>query len=245
MARRPWLGCRLFLAILILLLVLFPALEEMARPILLIAAVASVFVVGVVAVNPGPSRVKTAIMLASAQIVLTGAAVVLGANPLLYVRTVTLGLATTAVLIVYCIYCVLRYVLESYSITRDQIYAGICVYLMIGFAFGCIYYLVNILNPGCFALNNTRLADPRIPDLMYFSFVTLATLGYGDITPVTKAARALAQVEALAGMLYIAVFMARLVTLQSAGSGDPGVAASAEPSQKQAAGAWREGGRAL
>ena len=51
------------------------------------------------------------------------------------------------------------------------------------------------------------------PDLMYFSFVTLATLGYGDITPVTKAARTLAEIEALAGSLYMAVFMARLVSL--------------------------------
>ena len=48
---------------------------------------------------------------------------------------------------------------------------------------------------------------------MYFSFVTLATLGYGDITPVAKVSRALAELEALAGMLYIAVFMARLVSL--------------------------------
>jgi len=52
---------------------------------------------------------------------------------------------------------------------------------------------------------------------MYFSFVTLATLGYGDITPAAKLSRALAEVEALAGMLYIAVFMARLVSM--AGSG--------------------------
>ena len=53
------------------------------------------------------------------------------------------------------------------------------------------------------------------PDLMYFSFVTLATLGYGDITPVSNTARTLAVVEALVGMLYIAIFMARLVSMRS------------------------------
>ena len=79
-------------------------------------------------------------------------------------------------MIVYCIYCVLRYVLQANDITRDQIYAGMCVYLMLGFAFGCIYYLLEILMPGCFSVNVAKLAgDP--PDLMYFSFVTLATLG--------------------------------------------------------------------
>ena len=53
---------------------------------------------------------------------------------------------------------------------------------------------------------------------MYFSFVTLATLGYGDITPRTNLARGLAVLEALAGMVYIAVFMARLVSMQSTGA---------------------------
>ena len=79
-------------------------------------------------------------------------------------------------------YCVVGYVLQASVITRDQIYAGMCAYLMLGFAFGCIYYLLEILAPGCFSVNVAKLAgDP--PDLMYFSFVTLATLGYGDITP--------------------------------------------------------------
>jgi hypothetical protein len=213
MAGRGLRGCRFLLASLILLLMLFPALEEMAKPILLIAVVATVFVAGVIVVNPGRSRVKTALLLAAIQLVLTMVAVALHENSFAYLLTVSLGLAATAVLIVYSIYCVLRYVLEAAYITHDQIYAGICAYLMLGFAFGCVYYLINILNPGCFAVNN-RLAA-RAPDLMYFSFVTLATLGYGDTTPLSKAARALAQLEALAGMLYIAIFMARLVSLYS------------------------------
>ena len=87
---------------------------------------------------------------------------------------------------------------------------------MLGFAFGCIYYLLNILIPDGFAVNNLRLTSGRSPDLMYFSFVTLATLEYGDVTPVTESARALAQLEALAGMIYVAVFMARLVSMYSA-----------------------------
>lgn len=103
--------------------------------------------------------------------------------------------------------------LQANYITHDQIYAGISVYLMLGFAFGCIYYLLSMLMPGCFAVNNASLAGVRTPDLMYFSFVTLATLGYGDITPVARSARALAQLEALAGTLYMAVSMARLVSL--------------------------------
>jgi hypothetical protein len=215
MARRRFEGCGFLLAILTLLLVLFPMLEELARPLLLIAAIASVFVAGVVIVEPGRRRVRGALLLAGVQLALTAVAVALAERPSAYLFTIGCALATTAFLIVYCIYCVLQYVLHSARITRDQIYAGISAYLMLGFAFGSIYYLVNILNPGGFALNSAALDQNRTPDMMYFSFVTLATLGYGDITPVSKTARALAELEALAGMLYIAIFMARLVSLQS------------------------------
>ena len=126
-----------------------------------------------------------------------------------------LALVATAALILFSTYCVLRYVLLARTITRDQIYAGICMYLMLGFAFGAVFYLVALLDRNSFAANVELLARGDKPDLMYFSFVTLATLGYGDITPRTNIARSLAVVEALAGMLYIAIFMARLVSLRS------------------------------
>jgi hypothetical protein len=213
MARQPRRGGRFLLATLILLLLFFPVLEDMARPILLTAAIAAVFVAGVIAVDAGPEKVRTAVALAAIQIALALSALILPLASSSYICTIGFTLASMAVLIIYCIYCVLDYVLQARYITRDQIYAGICVYLMLGFAFGCIYYLISMLKPDCFAINSTHLAGLGSPDLMYFSFVTLATLGYGDITPVAAFARALAELEALAGMLYMAVFMARLVTL--------------------------------
>ena len=156
-------GCRFLLAILLVLLVLFPVLEDMARPILLIAVIASVFVAGVVVVHPGRLRVRKAIALAVVQIGLTGLAVSVTENSFAYLCAVGLALATTAVLIGYCIYCVLRYVLQANYITRDQIYAGICVYLMLGFAFGCIYYLVGMLDPGLFRSEQREAAIRAIP----------------------------------------------------------------------------------
>jgi hypothetical protein len=120
----------------------------------------------------------------------------------------------TAVLILFATNCVLGYVLRARSITRDQIYAGICMYIMLGFAFAAVFYLVDILDPKSFLMSSNPTGRAT-PDLMYFSFVTLATLGYGDITPISNMARTLAVVEALVGMLYIAIFMARLVSLRS------------------------------
>ena len=192
---------------------LFPVLQDMARPILLTCVVASVFVAGVVIVDAGPRRVRIAVGLALLQLTFVGLTLLLVDQSMPYVGTVSLALATMAVLICYCIYCVMQYVLQANRITPDQIYAGISVYLMLGFAFGCIYFLISILLPGSFSVNVAALNNSGATDLMYFSFVTLATLGYGDITPVARFARALTQLEALAGSLYMAVFMARLVSM--------------------------------
>ena len=62
----------------------------------------------------------------------------------MYSVAVALALTSTVVLILFATYCVMRYVLRARVITRDQIYAGICMYVMLGFAFGAIFYLVNI-----------------------------------------------------------------------------------------------------
>jgi hypothetical protein len=220
MAAREARGCRFLLATLVLLLVVFPVLSSWARPLLLIAVVATVFAGGVIAVRPGRSPVRKAVALAALQIVFTIAAVAQQDESSPYLVTVGLALATTAVLICYCIYCVLGYVMQARYISRDQIYAGISVYLMLGFAFGSIYYLMVVFEPASFSVN-TKLEASGNPDLMYFSFVTLATLGYGDITPVATISRALSQLEAVAGTLYMAVFMARLVSLAVAPSTVP------------------------
>jgi hypothetical protein len=143
------------------------------------------------------------------QVGLTAGSLLLRQSGAVYSIAVALALMATVVLILFSTYCVLRYVLRAAVITRDQIYAGISMYIMLGFAFGAVFYVLNILDPRSFT------ANAHDPDLMYFSFVTLATLGYGDITPRTNLARSLAIIEALVGMLYIAVFMARLVSLRS------------------------------
>jgi hypothetical protein len=186
---------------------------EVARPVLLTAVFAVVLVAGVAIVDAGRSRLMKAAGLGAVQVVFTVVNVA-SENSAVHLFAAGAAFAVNAVLIVYCIYCVLRYVLQARFITLDQIYAGISVYLMLGLAFGCMYYLLVILNPDCFSVNTAK-SGGSTPDLMYFSFVTLATLGYGDITPITKAARTMAEMEAIAGTLYIAVFMARLVSLRS------------------------------
>lgn len=211
-------NCRFLLGGLVALLVSFPFLEDVARPLILVIPIAVTFVAAVAVVDSGRYRhTVRAVILAAVQIGLTILCFFLREAQTPYLIAVTLGLVATTVLILFATRSVMHYVLRARIITRDQIFAGVCMYIMLGFAFGAVFYLLNILDPNSFAVSNQILAGRSTPDLMYFSFVTLATLGYGDITPSTNIARSLAVVEALVGMLYIAVFMARLVSMRSTG----------------------------
>jgi Ion channel len=100
-------------------------------------------------------------------------------------------------------------VLGEGRVDGERICAALCVYLLAGIAFGGFFATLEATAPGSLS----GPAPIELDDAIYFSFVTLATLGYGDITPVAAAARALAVLEAVFGQLYLAVLIARLVSL--------------------------------
>ena len=109
--------------------------------------------------------------------------------------------------------------------TPDVLYGAISVYLMIGLTWSVAYLLLENLYPGSFYIDAAHNPDGylNLSDLLYYSYVTLTTLGYGDITLVTSQARSLAFLEAVCGVLYVAVLVARLVgsSLASSGSNRP------------------------
>jgi hypothetical protein len=99
-------------------------------------------------------------------------------------------------------------------VTLDRVMGAIVLYLLLGLVFAFAYESVFRQVPGAFA---GALDGPdTLERWAYFSFVTLTTVGYGDITPVAKIARALATFEAFIGQLYPAIILARLVSLQIA-----------------------------
>jgi ion channel len=116
-------------------------------------------------------------------------------------------------------------VLRKGAVTADKIYGALCVYLLIGLTWGFIFLTLEGFQPGSFLVGQARLSgiqkDPAT--LVYFSFVTLSTVGYGDITPLSPPARSFAFMEAIIGQIYLAVLVARLVGLHIAYSmaGDP------------------------
>jgi hypothetical protein len=108
---------------------------------------------------------------------------------------------------------VARAVYEPGRITYHRILGSVVLYLTIGLLFVALYTLVGAVIPNAF---NGLSVAPRVSlpsDLVYFSFVTLTTVGYGDVVPVHPIARSLANVEAIIGQLYPATLLARLVSL--------------------------------
>jgi hypothetical protein len=92
----------------------------------------------------------------------------------------------------------------------ERVAGAVVLYLLIGLLWANIYMLVHRLAPGSFSRPTGDAAD--FPEWVYFSFVTLTTVGYGDITPVARGARALATLEAFVGQLYPAIIIARFVS---------------------------------
>jgi ion channel len=117
---------------------------------------------------------------------------------------------STLVSLVALCYVVMTLVLRPGRISRRRIEGAIAVYLLLGFTWAQAYELVTLWHPGAFA--GAVDASGSQP-WTYYSFVTLTTMGYGDIMPVHPLARALAVLEALTGQLYLAILLARLVSL--------------------------------
>ena len=106
----------------------------------------------------------------------------------------------------------LTQVFREGPITGHRIQGAIAVYLLLGLVWTSAYELLYVLVPGSFQFAATASESSRA--LVYYSFVTLTTVGYGDITPVHPLARSLAAAEALVGQLYPAILIARLVSMQ-------------------------------
>jgi Ion channel len=95
----------------------------------------------------------------------------------------------------------------------DRVFGAIVLYLLLGLIWGVMYAVLGAHAPDAFSGHPGTSGG--LTDWIYFSFVTLTTVGYGDITPVATSARSLAMLEALTGQLYPAIIIARLVSLQS------------------------------
>jgi hypothetical protein len=126
------------------------------------------------------------------------------------------ALLWSVIAVVAAVRCVL-YALSSRRVDRERLCAALSAYLLLGVCWGVIYAAMSRMDTRALLVGGTTPEQPlALADTIYFSFVTLATLGYGDVTPTGPITRGLVIFEAIVGQLYLAILVARLVGLQTA-----------------------------
>jgi hypothetical protein len=206
MARRNFYF--LIFAGLLILLAAQPFLEGAPRSGPLIQlAFTSVLVVGVFSLAAGGRVFHLGLGLAG-----VGLAAAVG-----FYSTDSLALRVVNLVAVLC-FCLLaigvktrQVVFVPGAITMNRVVGALCTYLLVGVLWAILFSLVELADPAAFHYAGRETGDP-IEQFLYCSFITLTTLGYGDVTPVHPVARTLAYLEAVIGQLYIAVLIGRDVT---------------------------------
>jgi len=116
---------------------------------------------------------------------------------------------------VYIIALIVNQIFEGGTITVSKVVGGVAVYILVGHLWAALYLTVYILYPESFQYGGEVIkSDEALKHLSYFSFVTLTTIGYGDILAVSSIARVFVMLEGLLGQLFPAIFIAKLVSLQ-------------------------------
>ena len=162
---------------------------------------------------------RTLAMLAALCLVLRGISAAFG-NPLVLSASEAIWAVAALVACIATLHFVL---LRKGTVDSERIYAALSVYLLAGLVFGVAYHVMGGIRPGSLRVTSAGGAPVEAVGLktaIYFSFVTLATLGYGDVVPASPLTQSLATLEAVGAQLYLAVLIARLVSLQSGSTSD-------------------------
>jgi hypothetical protein len=130
-----------------------------------------------------------------------------------FVEVRSLSLSTRifgALFFAYAAINILRIVAKSAEVTREIIFAAVVAYLLIALMWAFLYMLLELVSPGSFSFPDEGKWGETMR-FEYLSFITITTLGYGDITPLTDKASALVLIEAIVGQIYMVVLVAWLV----------------------------------
>lgn len=131
------------------------------------------------------------------------------------------GCLLAIIFLAYIVIITIGALFRQRTITTDLICASLCAYLLLGVCWAFGYSLIEILNSGSFSIADTHtdasgglnISGTHFGFALYYSFVTLTTLGYGDVIPILPISRSFSYGEAVMGQIYLAVLVARLVGL--------------------------------
>ena len=124
----------------------------------------------------------------------------------------------TAFFLGFLVWRILKDLADGSRISSEKVYGAVCAYLLIGFLFASVYGFLALVDPDAFSVSAALEAElagrgehQGFGIFTYFSFVTMSTLGYGDISPVSSTACTIAWIQAVLGQLYLAIMIAGLV----------------------------------
>jgi voltage-gated potassium channel len=194
------------LILILLLLVLTPFLDEFVQTrILMDVFLTAIFIFIICTIRLKRSQAIIASVLVLPLIVATWS------TYFVEIRTFSLfSRIFGALFFAYAAINILRIVLKSEKVTRETIFAAIVAYLLIALMWAFLYMILERVSPGSFSFPDWGGRGETM-QFEYLSFVTITTLGYGDITPVTDKASALVIIEAVVGQIYLVVLVAWLV----------------------------------
>ena len=210
-----WLGdegLSSFLTLLFLALFLGPFVDSLLVRLLTSLILSLVMVVGVVTISRRPSVKFFAGLVALAAIVLRWMTHIMPTPSVLRWSS----LASLVFMVLLTLVTLNKVFRDDRPVTAHRIRGAIAAYLLFGITWAILYGLMDQILPQAFSLSGSGGAydAERQERIVYFSFVTLTTLGYGDITPTHDVSRMCAIMEALVGQLYPATLLARLVSLE-------------------------------
>ena len=163
---------------------------------------------GLHAISEQPRQLQLSLFLAAAIILLKG---LLYAFKIPVFNQLQLGLSL--VFLIQMLLMIWIHIQREDEVTFDLIMAAACAYILLGLVWAYAYFFLDKYHPGSF--NVVEKPDDSLWIFYYYSFVTLTTVGYGDILALTKAAQSLSSLEAITGQLYLAIMISRLAGLHA------------------------------
>ncbi|MBI5223866.1 two pore domain potassium channel family protein [Candidatus Micrarchaeota archaeon] len=192
---------------LILIFVLYPFFEN---NLILINIISSAIVISsVYSISSEKKAFLIGLILAGGAFVANWFMIIDGSNLVMGINAIL-----TVLFYGFTMYQIIRYIMNANEVNMQVIFAAISLYILVGITWGFAYTLIELVKPGSFYFSEQISRSQFVwPDLLYFSFITLTTLGYGDIVPISALARSFTIIEAIMGVFYIAITISRLVSL--------------------------------
>ncbi|MBU2704651.1 two pore domain potassium channel family protein [Zooshikella marina] len=194
------------LVALILVAIIFPLIPELITRSVMLKASLTLLLVCSIYVFSHDRRAFISSLILAIPTAITGWVSVSRGTP-------TFAMLDTFLYIVFFVYVIIRMIKLVFAntvITRDTLYGSMCIYLLFGIWWALCYSFIELLHPDSFhGINAVDGYD--VWGFIYFSYVSLTTLGFGDVVPISRAAQSLTALEAVVGQFYLAVFVGRLV----------------------------------